>query len=214
MDNLINRITIGDARELAKQIPNQSVDMIFCDPLYDQTKDYEWLAMTAQRVLKPDKACLVFCSDIKMFRIQQVMRKYLNFVKPLYYTVRAKTSCLRGYNVFTWTTPCLWFALGNGLPRKRTIDTVISTALPPRAKERHKFNKNLEAYHKWVNDFTHPNDIILDPFTGSGSLPLVCSHLKRRFIAFEIDPDEAILARERLEKLSWWDWNTPDPTPR
>jgi predicted methyltransferase len=54
-------IYTGDARELARAIPDESVDLIFTDPVYQNLDDYRWLAETAARVLKPDSACLVFC---------------------------------------------------------------------------------------------------------------------------------------------------------
>ena len=51
-------IYTGDARELARAIPDESVDLIFTDPVYQNIDDYRWLAETAARVLKPDSACL------------------------------------------------------------------------------------------------------------------------------------------------------------
>jgi hypothetical protein len=38
-----NGIYCGDARELAKAIPDESVDLIFTDPIYDRIDDYRWL---------------------------------------------------------------------------------------------------------------------------------------------------------------------------
>ena len=59
---MLNTVITGDARALAGQIPDESVDLIFTDPVYDQMDDYRWLAETAARVLKPDRACLTFSS--------------------------------------------------------------------------------------------------------------------------------------------------------
>lgn len=36
----LNQIVTGDARELAKRIPDESVDLIFTDPIYDCIDDY------------------------------------------------------------------------------------------------------------------------------------------------------------------------------
>jgi len=52
-------IYTGDARILSEAIPDESVDLTFTDPVYDRIDDYRWLAETAARVLKPDRACLV-----------------------------------------------------------------------------------------------------------------------------------------------------------
>jgi DNA modification methylase len=54
--------------------------------------------------------------------------------------------------------------------------------------------------------FTNKTYIIFDPFTGGGTVPAVCKMLQRRYLAFEIDPDTAELARERVR-------NTQPPLP-
>ena len=40
--------------------------------------------------------------------------------------------------------------------------------------------------------------VILDPFTGGGTVPAVCKMLGRNYIAFEIEPATAEAARERV----------------
>jgi len=50
-----NQIVTGDARELAKAIPDESIDLVFTDPVYDRIDDYRWLAETAARVLEPEQ---------------------------------------------------------------------------------------------------------------------------------------------------------------
>jgi len=45
------------------------------------------------------------------------------------------------------------------------------------------------------------NDLILDPFIGSGSTAAACKQLNRKFIGFEINNDYCSLAKERLTKF-------------
>jgi site-specific DNA-methyltransferase (adenine-specific) len=184
--DIVNNIHNVDAREFTKNlIPSKSIDFIITDPVYNRYEDYEWLAQEAKRILKPDKSLIAFCSDIQMFECKSVMEKHLRFIKPLYYVVKAKQfSALRGYNIMTWTTPALWFTNGKGWPYNRTLDTIISTGLPD---GNYKWNKNLEAYARWINDWTLPNELIFDPFCGSGTVPYLCKQLGRDFIACEID---------------------------
>ena len=68
-------IVTGDARELARAIPDESVDLIFTDPVYDRIEDYRWLAETAVRVLKPNSACLAFCGIGYLPATHQAMLK-------------------------------------------------------------------------------------------------------------------------------------------
>ena len=206
---MLNQIITGDARELAKRIPDNSVDMVFTDPIYENIDDYRWLAETAARILKPDRACLVWCSSVKQYDVQPVMRDYLNFVLQLTYTKVAKAYKVWGYKTFLWTTPCLWFQKGGDHFHKGhdwLIDTmidhcnaIISTSTPP--TNTYKWHKNPEAYVSWLKAFTKPGDVVYDPFTGSGSLPVECLRLGRNFIASELKPEIADMARERLAQV-------------
>ena len=58
----LDNIHLGDAKELGKEIQDQSVDLIFTDPPYSKEYLYlyEWLAEFAARVLKPDGFLLTY----------------------------------------------------------------------------------------------------------------------------------------------------------
>lgn len=47
----------------------------------------------------------------------------------------------------------------------------------------------------------HKNDIILDPFMGSGTTAYVCKQYHRNFIGFEINPEYVEVANKRLSKV-------------
>ena len=49
---------------------------------------------------------------------------------------------------------------------------------------------------------SNPGDVVLDPFTGSGTTLAVAKKLDRRFLGFELSPEYAERATERLEKIS------------
>ncbi len=53
---------------------------------------------------------------------------------------------------------------------------------------------------------TQPEDTVLDPFTGSGTVAIVALHNRRHFIGTELNPDYAQLAQHRIET------NRPHPT--
>ena len=205
-----NEIVIGDARLLAEQLPNACVDLVFTDPVYENLEDYEWLAATAQRVLKPGKSLLAWCGNKGQYAVKEAMERYLTFVTPLTYVKIAKTYRLKAYRAFSWATPCLWFIKpGEGTlqdHRKHDwlIDTVldvdsnciVSTAPPPSGS--YKWHKNPEAYERWLLALTKPGDVIWDPFTGSGSLPVLCKEQHRNFMASEILPEVGLKAQRRL----------------
>jgi len=52
-----------------------------------------------------------------------------------------------------------------------------------------------------VRYFSQENQIILDPFLGSGTTAVACKKLNRRFIGIEINPEYCKIAEERLKKV-------------
>lgn len=49
---------------------------------------------------------------------------------------------------------------------------------------------------------SEPNDLILDPFFGSGTVGLICQSLGRRYVGIELKEEYAELALRRLRKDS------------
>ena len=49
-----------------------------------------------------------------------------------------------------------------------------------------------------IDRLTETENVVWDPFTGGGVVPAVCKQLGRRYLAFEIDPKTADMARERV----------------
>ena len=48
---------------------------------------------------------------------------------------------------------------------------------------------------------TEPDDYVLDPFFGSGTVGLVCQEQHRRYVGIELNPDYVALATKRLQGL-------------
>ena len=61
----LDQIYTGDARELAKGIPDNSVDLIFTDPPWDDASMplYQWLAECSSRVLRPGGFVLAYTGN-------------------------------------------------------------------------------------------------------------------------------------------------------
>lgn len=74
---------------------------------------------------------------------------------------------------------------------------------PPSKHEKtlgkHTTQKPLELLDRIVTSSTNPDDLILDPFCGSGSTGVSAARLNRSFIGCEIDPEYSGLASRRLK---------------
>ena len=65
-------------------------------------------------------------------------------------------------------------------------------------KTRHFTQKPLKAIERIIKLHTRENDIVLDPFLGSGTTALAARNLKRNWIGIEIDKNYVNFALERL----------------
>jgi len=64
----------------------------------------------------------------------------------------------------------------------------------------HPAQKPLALMQTMVRLFSDPGELVLDPFTGSGTTGVAALSLGRRFEGWELDPGYASLARSRLAR--------------
>ncbi|WP_154425732.1 DNA-methyltransferase [Helicobacter pylori] len=65
-------------------------------------------------------------------------------------------------------------------------------------KVKHPTQKSLALMEKIISIHTNPNDIVLDPFMGSGTTGLACKNLERNFIGIESEKEYFQTAQKRL----------------
>lgn len=97
--------------------------------------------------------------------------------------------------------PCTIAYAGDGRMRwnggGRAALWVHSNSQGPERPE-HPCPKPLALMDEIIRDFTDPDDLVLDPFCGSGTTGLACIRQGRRFIGIERDPTFAALAAQRI----------------
>jgi site-specific DNA-methyltransferase (adenine-specific) len=53
---------------------------------------------------------------------------------------------------------------------------------------------------EWCLRYSKEDDVVLDPFCGSGSTLVACKNLSRRFIGIEIEKEYIEIAENRLRQ--------------
>jgi site-specific DNA-methyltransferase (adenine-specific) len=78
----------------------------------------------------------------------------------------------------------------------------VWSILPPRKDEKllgkHPTQKPVELLERIVLAASRPGDVVLDPFSGSGTTGIAARRLGRRYIGIELSPEYADLAVDRL----------------
>ena len=212
-------IYTGDARELAKAIPDESIDLIITDPPYflpaqsyvgTRRSGYtRSLADTSilnayfndvfdqiGRVLKPTGSLYLFC-DAQSYPVFYVGAfPYFTTVKLIIWDKQTS------YNGYTWRHQheLIMWASGKEAPPIPTGDGDILRCRAVPVDERiHPAEKPLFIAYKIIDKHGGAG-VVLDLFSGGGFVPMASKQLGRRWLAFEIDPDTAELARKRVRE--------------
>ena len=93
----------------------------------------------------------------------------------------------------TWR-PIVAFSNGKATARWIT-DMVLSGG---REKDAHDYQKVLTDAEYIIEKLTDPGALVVDPFSGAGTVPAACRKLGRGWLACEIDSRTAQVARGRV----------------
>lgn len=190
----------GDARTLIDQVPDDSVDLILCDPVYDRPEDYGWLTEIGERVLKPGGNLLAQTAHVHLPAVLEAMT-----AGPLEYTwIMAEVFPYAGARmwyrrVIAGWKPYLWFTKP---PMRMGMDMMDRFKGGGRAKGNHAWGDSLRFFFEVIPRLVEEGGVVLDPFAGGGSVPAACKMLNRRYIAFELDPEQAEIARKAVKSAN------------
>lgn len=203
----INQIYTGDCRELGKEIPDNSIDLIFTDPPYlkEYLPLYGWLAETAVRVLKPGGFCLAMCGGSYLNHIFRMMDEYLAFFWKYEIVLQGWATGIVWTKSFPKTTitvrskPLLAYSKGESVPRTSTMSSFNGTGGD---KRYHVWGQDEASTRYYIDCFSHVGQVVFDPFCGGGTTPAMAKLLDRSFLAFEVKDEAATVARERVATIT------------
>ena len=198
----LNQIVTGDARELSKDIPDNSIDLIFTDPPYikEHMHLYGWLAEEGSRVLKPGGFLLCYVGTYWKYQTLQQLGNHLDFFWDFIALNRGNRPVMWVRHVLAGYKSILVFTKGKpDMPHGHILDVWVGSGEDKRFHTWGQDESTARYYIQWL--MRSPDAIVLDPFCGGGTTPAVCKVLDRSFIAFEIDPATAEIARARLQTI-------------
>ena len=198
-ENYKNQIVTGDARDLAQRIPDASIDLIFTDPPY--TKEfmhlYSWLAETAARVLRPDGFLFAYAGVYWKWDVMRRLSEHLDYWFDMVLSNSGKSSIMWNKRVISRYKSILVFTRKGETPRARVIAVSWFNG-GGEDKRYHTWGQDESSARYYIDCFSQKGDIVYDPFAGGGTTVAVCKALERNFVASEIRPDMAEIARARV----------------
>ena len=159
-------LQFGDMKTLGENISDNSIDLIFTDPPYNEASLslYADLAILAERVLKPGASLITFVGHYAIFKINDLIRANSNLVYHWQIIVKHNGSKNRIHarHIWPYYKPLLWYFKPN-IDGNLTIYQDVADLIESKAvsKDSHKWEQStIEAEH------------MIKPLTVEGNLML------------------------------------------
>ena len=150
--------------------------------------------------------CFIWCSKLQIFNIMKFFLETLD--KEIYFELLTwnKTNPTPTTNN-SWLPDieyCLYFR-EKGVPYNSGYELKHKFYVSPanvsdKDKFAHPTIKPIELVKRHLLHTTQPNDIVLDPFMGSGTTCVASLDINRHYIGFEIEEKWYKVAKDRLQK--------------
>ena len=207
--SLYNRVLEGDCTQILRTLPAESVDLVVTDPPYfvnyrdragreiaNDTNPASVIdAFTDMyRVLKPNTFCISFYGWNRVDAFVRAWRRAgFQMVGHLVWHkgYASKTGFLRARHEQA-------YLLAKGRPAKPAAPLDDVRPWKYTGNVRHPTEKDVSILQPLIESFSKPGDLILDPFSGSGSTLEAAALAGRRYLGIELESRYCELIRGRL----------------
>jgi len=225
-EDMINRVICGDCLEVMKGIPDNSIDLVLTDPPYNISKtDWDtfnieffrkWLILVTKKLKVNTGTLIFFCSHIFVKHLRKICEDELKLIYKMMliwdfrernFTPKRNYKC--GFDTllfyvtgegYTFNRPYFYSKCWNILKFTR-VQSNREEGNKKTGQKYHLTQKPFKLMKHLIEIHSNENQIVLDPFLGSGTTAVACKQLKRKFIGIEINPEYCKIARERLRKV-------------
>lgn len=190
--DLEGKIINADCMDILKQLPDKSIDLVLTDPPYgigisknpirQMHKKKDWdleipIGNVFNEIFRVSKHQIIWGGN------------YFNLPQSQGFFIWNK---LQPENFSLSQCEYAWYS-------KQQPAKMYNCSVLEEKNKIHPTQKPVKLFMWLLNRETNENDIILDPFSGSGTTAIACHRLKRRFICIEKDPEYWAKSCERLK---------------
>lgn len=206
---------LGDSLSVLRTLDNKSIDVVLTDIPYGEVNrpsnglreldkgkadivDFDIDELLSQLVRVAKGSIYIFCgteqvSDIRKFLVANGLSTRLLIWE------KTNPSPMNGDKIWLSGIECCVYGKFPGATfNAHCKNTVLRYPVCSGKKRIHKTQKPLELFKYLIEVSSNPGDIVLDPFSGSGTTAVACRQLNRKYICVEKDEESYRNAEERI----------------
>jgi len=207
------KIFLSDCLEVMKELPNKSIDVILTDIPYGEVSrpsqglrnldkgnadifniNLQTLLDEFYRITK--SSIHIFCGHGQISEICNYFENH-NLTTRMLIWEKTNPSPMNGKVIYlSGIEKCIYGKFSGGIFNAHCRNTVFR--YPTVKKKRHPTEKSLDLFKELIEISSNEQDLILDPFLGSGTTCRAAKDLGRKCIGIEINEEYVKIAIQRL----------------
>ena len=193
-------VHVGDFRQHSDKVADGSLSLIFTDPPYDRKaiELFDGLGEFASQKLSEGGSLLAYVGHIQIPDAIAALSKNLRYWWVCCCLHSGGESLMKEYGIRVGWKAMLWFVKGTRDDKQKIVRDVVSGG---REKSHHDWQQSQSEAEYWIENLCHLDGMVCDPFLGGGTTAAASEKLGRKWIGFEIDPDQAAIAIQRIKGL-------------
>ena len=208
-DEYINTIIQGDCIDIMRELPDKCIDLVLTDPPYG-------IKQNAHRIKSRTKLAKTidygdFSWDNKIPEpeyFEEMIRTSKNQIiwgGNYFADILESSSCWLVWDKENGNTnfadcELAWTSFGGAVRIFRYMwNGMLQGDMKNKENRIHPTQKPVKLFTWILQNYSKEGDLILDPFSGSGTTAIACHRMNRRFICIEKEEKYVKLSRERLK---------------
>ena len=220
------KILCGDYRQLwSEQIEDGTADIVLTDPQYgmkgnrksgfgtldDLRQMWSDLGDFSSKVLKEGGYLFAYTGQEHSYLAETCLRQHLHYYWKITVSFGSNQTQLFHKKIRNRCKQILVFVKGKGRDHEWFFDLLQGGGKGD--KEAHEWAQPESEAAYLIGKFTKPNDLVVDPMSGTGSVLKAAVNLRRKAIGFELDPESFKVARGTLASCTKLSSFKDRPTP-
>lgn len=212
----VNRIYQKDCILGLKELPDNTVDVVFTSPPYNRKRNdkyshytdiredyFQWMVEVITECMRVSKGHVFFNIMKNYYNKVDVFKLIGHFSKEIidiHVWEKSNPMPASGNSI---TNAYEFFIIFGKTPLKSNTTytkNILTTSVNKNIDKSHKAVMKLEVADHFIQKFTKEGDVILDPFMGLGTTALSAINQNRHYIGFEINEEYISIAEDRIQK--------------